>query len=80
MAEVVQIELQDGRFAQISIGTGAGHISDTPEQFDPLFEESAHAITWKQLSALYPDPMGLDCPLGPCYRCSALVRGKCDWA
>ena len=77
MAAVVQIELEDGRYARISTGTGAGHISANPEQFDPLFEPSAHAITWAEL---YPDPMGLSCPLGPCYLCPALVRGKCDWA
>jgi hypothetical protein len=25
------------------------------------------------------DPMGLDCAFGPCCRCPALMRGKCDW-
>ena len=79
MAEVAQLQLKDGRQVRISTGTGAGHISNTT-QLDPAFDESAYAITWPQILALYPDPMGFDCPLGPCYQCPALLQGKCDWA
>ena len=79
MAGVAQITLQDGRQVRISTGTGAGHISNTT-QLDPAFDESAYAIAWPQILALYPDPMGFDCSLGPCYQCPALLQGKCDWA
>ena len=79
MAEVAQITLQDGRYAQISTGTGAGHISNTT-QFDPAVNPDAYAIIWAGILALYPDPMGFACSLGPCYQCPALIQGKCDWA
>ena len=79
MAEVAQLQLQDGRHVRISTGTGAGHISNTT-QLDPAVNPGAYAITWAEVLALYPDPTGFDCPLGPCYQCPALTQGKCDWA
>ena len=79
MAEVVQVTLRDSRQVRISTGTGAGHISNTT-QFDPAVNPDAYAITWAEILALYPDPMGFDCALGPCYQCPALLQGKCDWA
>ena len=62
--------LTDGRFAQISIGTHTGHISDNPLCFDPAFEPSARTVTLDELE--------LECncvlPSQSCPVCRAAAR------
>ena len=41
---VVQYQKGD-QYYQINPATGAGHASGNPHEFDPAFEESAHAVT-----------------------------------
>jgi hypothetical protein len=54
------------------------------EVFGFTWSECAERLSGANEAALdhaarCPDPLGLDCPLGPCAECPALMRGKCDW-
>ena len=69
-----QFDAEMGQFIAITI-TGLEVYGETwTECAERLFGANDTAVAHAMR-----DPMGLDCSLGPCAKCDALTRGKCDW-